>query len=312
MPNNSTKKFAHGSMMIAIFAVLVAIAFYAPIISIIAAAFAPLPIAWYAATYNRKSSIAVAMIAMCITFFFGGLLIVPFALIFAAVGFAIGDALRTKASKLYLFISTSITLLVTFAVQYLISLRLFEVDFIKDSLEMMRISYEKSLELAVSLSGQEMMTKEDLASMFDLLNTMIPATVTVSAFMLAFILISVNLPLLKRFKVDVPKFNAFKHMRLPKAVLWYYFIVLCITLFWRPEMDTVAYMIVMNVSLILWMLLILQGLSLAFYALDAFKTPKFLKVMTIIFAIPLYSVFIFIGILDLGFNIRGFIESKSQ
>ena len=312
MPNNSTKKLAQGSMMIAIFAVLIAIAYYAPLIGLIAAAFSPLSIAWYAATYDRKSSIIVATIGTGITLFVGGAIIIPFALIFAAVGLVIGDALRIKASKLYLFISTSITLLVTFAIQYVISLKLFEVDFIKDMFEMMRVSYEKSLDLSVSMTGQELMSKEDLNAMFDMLNTMIPATVTLSAVMLAFILISVNLPLLKRFKIDVPKFNAFKDMRLPKAVLFYYFAVLCITLFWQPEAGSTTYMIVMNVSLVLWLLLILQGLSLAFFALDAFNVTKFVKVIVVIFAFPLYSLFIFIGILDLGFNVRQFIVNKSQ
>lgn len=312
MPNNSTRRLAHGSMMIAIFAVLVAIAFYAPIISIIAAVFSPLPIAWYAATYSRKSSIAVAVVATCITFFFGGLLIVPFALIFSAVGFAIGDALRIKASKLYLFISSSITLLFTFAVQYLISLKLFEVDFIQDSLEMMRVSYEESLKLMVELTGQEIMSAAELTEMFNIMNTMIPATVTIAAFMLTFILISINLPLLKRFKIEVPKFNSFKNMRLPKIVLWYYFIVLCFTLFVKLEAGSLVYTIVMNMSFVLWMLLILQGISLIFYVLEAYNKPKFIKVLVAIFTLPFYSIYILIGILDLGFNVRGFIERKGQ
>ena len=165
-------------------------------------------------------------IAIIITFFVGGLLILPFSLIFAAAGVAIGDALRLKKSKIYLFISTSITLLVTFAIEYLISLRLFGFDFIQDSLKLMRESYEKSIEFSENMTGQTPISNEMLQEMFTMIEMTIPASITIAMLTFAFILIVVNLPLLKRFGIEVPKFAAFNNLRLPKAVLWYYLIVL--------------------------------------------------------------------------------------
>lgn len=312
MPNSSTKKIAHGAMMIALFTVLIIISSYVPLINIVASVFAPLPLAWYAATYNRKSSLAVATVATFVPFLFGGLLMIPYALIFSAAGFAIGDAIRLKGSKVYLFMSTSITLLITFAIEYLISLKLFNVDFIHDSIEMMRESYEKALKMSTEMSGQEVMSLDSLNDAFDMLTTMIPAAVTIGAFLIAFVMISINLPVLRRLKIDVPKFGSFKNMRLPRTVLLYYFIVLCVSLFWKPETDSIAYMIILNASMVLWMLLVLQAISLLFFIFDAYRLPGFLKFIVVILAFPLYSFFIFIGILDLGFNIRSFIQSKSE
>ncbi|MCM3387577.1 YybS family protein [Ureibacillus chungkukjangi] len=312
MPNNQTKRLAHGAMMIALFTIFIAIAFYVPIISLVATLFAPLPLAWYSAKYDRKSSLLVAFIGCIITFFFGGLLIIPFSLIFAAVGFVIGDALRLKRSKVFLLMSTGMTVLITFAIQYVISLKLLETDFIKESMVLMRESYEKSIEISQNLTGQVAIDEKTLNIMFDTMEILIPASITIAVFFFSFIIISLNLPMLKRLGVNVPKFSAFKNMRLPKAVLWYYLIVLTINLFISPESGTALYVICLNFSLILWFLLTLQGISLIHFILDAYGSPKFLKVLATIMAIPLYSFFVLIGIVDLGFDIRSIIKGKIQ
>ena len=312
MTNNQTKRMAQGAMMIALFTVLIAITFYVPVISMITMLFAPLPLAWYSVTYDRKASIFVAIIAIIISFFVGGLLILPLSLIFAAAGVAIGDALRLKKSKIYLFISTSITLLFTFAIEYLISLRLFEFDAIQDSLKLMRESYEKSIEFSENLTGQTPISNEMLQEMFTMIEMTIPASITIAMLTFAFILIVVNLPLLKRFGIEVPKFVAFNNLRLPKAVLWYYLIVLTINLFVRPETGSTLYMIMLNVSLILWILLTIQGLSLIYFIIDMNGLPRFIKVLSTLIAIPLYSFVILLGIIDLGFNVRDFIKGKTK
>lgn len=312
MPNNQTKRLAHGAMMIALFTIFIAIAFYVPIISVVATLFAPLPLAWYSAKYDRSSAVLVAFIGCIITLFFGGLLIIPFSLIFAAVGVVVGDALRLKRSKVFLFMSTGITVLITFAIQYVISLKLFETDFIKESMDLMRESYQKSIEISKNLTGTAPIDDQTLNRMFDTMEILVPASITIAVFFFTFIIISLNLPILKRLGVNVPKFSAFKNMRLPRAVLWYYLIVLTINLFIGPEIGTALYVICLNFSLILWLLLALQGISLVHFILDAYDLPKFLKVLATIMAIPLYSFFVFIGILDLGFNIRSFVKGKIQ
>lgn len=312
MPNNQTKRLTHGAMMIALFTILIVIAFNVPIISLVATLFAPLPIAWYSAKYDRSVSILVAILGCILPFFFGGLLILPLALIFAAIGVVIGDALRLKKSKVYLLMSTGITVLITFAIQYVISLKLFETDFIKESMELMRESYTKSMELSQSLTGQMPMDQQRLDLLFATVEATLPATITMGVFFFAFIMISLNLPMLKRFGINVPKFSAYKNMRLPKAVLWYYLIVLSINLFIGPEPGTSLYIICLNLSMVLWLLLTLQGISFIHFCLDAYGSPGFLKVLATIMAIPLYSFVVLIGILDLGFDIRSFVKGKIQ
>lgn len=312
MPNNQTKRLAQGAMMIALFTVLIAIAYYIPVISLIATFLAPLPIAWYSATYDRNSSIFVAIIGCIITFFFGGLLIVPFALIFASIGLVMGIGIGLKKSKISIFMSTGITVLITFAIEYLISLKVFEVDFIRDSLQLMRESYEKSIEFSKNLTGQSPMTEEALDYLFTTMELSIPASITIAIFFYTFIIIAINLPILKRLGIDTPKFNAFKDLRMPRAILWYYLIVLSISLFVQPEVGTALHVICLNLSLILWILLTIQGISFVHYCLDLMGVPRFVKSLVTVISIPLYSFFVLIGVLDLGFNIRSFAKGKIQ
>lgn len=311
MPNNQTKAITQGAMMGALFLILVAVAFYVPIINLIALIFAPLPLAWYSATYNRNSSIGVMIVAIIASLFIGNILILPFALILAATGFIIGDCLRQKKSKVYLFLATGTVLLLTFAVQYMVLVRFFNIDFIEKGLTLARETYEMSFEYSASITGQEV-PKEQLLQMFEMLEMTMPSSITIGVFALAFIMIAVILPILKRLKVDVPKFAPFRDMRLPRAILWYYLIVLSINLFIQPEFDTAFYVVILNLSMILWVLLTLQGISFIHYTIDAFNYPTFLKILATILAIPLYSFVVLIGIMDLGFNLRDWVKEKSE
>jgi len=310
MPNNQTQRLTHGAMMIAIFAILIAIAYYVPIISLVATLFAPLPIAWYSAKYDRASSIILGVLGCIVTFFFGGIVILPFSMIFAVCGVVMGDALRTGKSKAYLFMATGISLLITFAIQYIISVKLFNMDFIKESFQLMRDSYMQSFQFAENLTGETPITEEVLNLMFQQMEIAIPATVTLAVFFMAFLLISINLPILKRLGIAVPKFSAFKDLRLPRTILWIYLIVLSIQLFVRPELGTSQYIIILNFSMVLWVLLTIQGISFLHFVLDAYKAPKFLKGLATVLSIPLYNFVMLIGILDLGFDIRSYVSGK--
>nr|WP_106782031.1 DUF2232 domain-containing protein [Lysinibacillus timonensis] len=313
MPNNQTKGLVQGAMMIAIFALLIAIAFYVPIIFPIVMLFTPLPLAWYSAKYDWKMSIFVASLGCVLTFFIGGLLILPFSFTFAFIGVVIGSNVRLKKSKLFLLMSTGLSLLITFAIEYLIFLKLFEIDFIKTSMIMMRENYAASIELSKSFTGQSSITMEELEPLFLMTEAAMPAVITLAAFGFSFIIISVNLPVLKRLGITVPKFSAFKDVKMPRSILWYYLIVLSINLFLRPEIGSTLYVISLNLSIVLSLLLTIQGLSFIHYFLDKkFNASKFSKVLVTIMVFPLYSFVVLIGILDLGFNVRSLVKDKIQ
>lgn len=312
MPNNQTKAMTQGAMMIALFLLLVALAFYVPLLNLLAFVFAPLPLAWYSATYNRKLAIGVSLLAVAASILVGNVLIVPLALILAIVGLVIGVCLREKKSKIYLMMATGTTILLTFALQFILLVRFFDMNFIEESLQFARDTYEESLQYSAKLTGGEVQLEDQLNQMFSMMEMTMPASITIFIFGLAFMWILVLLPLLKRLKVEVPKFPPFRDMRLPRAILWYYLIVLSINLFIQPEYGSAFYVVMLNLSMILWVLLTVQGISFLHFVIDAFHYPRFLKVLATIVAIPMYSFIVLVGIIDLGFNLREWVKAKSE
>ena len=311
MQNSQSKKLAYGAMMVAIFSVLLALAYYVPVVNVVASLFVVLPLAWYSAQYDRSTSISVAVVGIMISFFIGGILILPFSVTFAVLAVVIGDAIRTEKSKLFLFMASGISVLLTSAIEYLIAVKFFGIDIIRESLNMLYESYKASLTFAEEVMGQAPITEKELALIFEMLDYTIPAIITISVFMMTFIIITVDLPILRRLGIAVPKFAPFKEMRLPRSILWYYLIVLTISLFVSPEVGSTVYVIVQNFSVVLYILFVLQGMSLLFYYVDEKRLPRILKVIVVLFSIPLYSFVMLIGILDLGFNIRSYVTGKS-
>ena len=310
MPNKQTSKLAQGAMMIALFTVLLALAFYVPLVGSIASIFVALPIMLYSAKYDLSASIVVGIAGCILALLIGGVLAVPFALLYIALGIVMGYGIQQKKSKEMLFLSSSVAVLITSAVQYWASIQLFEIDFIQDSLRLVKESYTESVALAKEMTGQEIFTTEQLNLIFDTLEMAVPACITIAVFSITFIIMIVNLPILQRLGVDVPKFAPFRHMRLPKSILWYYLVILVVNFVASPEVGDTLYMITLNISMILWILLVLQGVSFVHFFVNAKGLPKALAWFATVLAVPLYSFYVLLGIVDLGFNIRGLVEPK--
>lgn len=312
MPNEQTKRLTMGAMMIALFTILLAVSFYVPILNIVTSFFIALPIIWYSVKFDRKSAILVTVVSMGMSFFVGGLLALPLAFIHAPLGLVIGDSIRRKKSKLYLFIAAGMMFLFTTVVQYLVAVLLMGINPIEEFMVMVRESYEQSgnmLERYGALpEGYDKLVSETL-SMFEIV---LPSIIIIAVFVSALIIIIVNLPVLRRLGVDVPKFPPFSEMRLPKAVLWYYLVVLIVSLFVELEKGTFAFMVFANATVVLRGLLFLQGISLIHFYIHEQKWPKGVIIVATILAFPLQSFVLLLGVIDLGFNIRSFMKDMNR
>lgn len=312
MPNNQTKALVQGAAMVAIFTLMMIISAYIPLAFMLVFLFAPLPFAWYSAKYKRSTSILVAIVGCILTFITSGLAILPFAFIFALVGIMIGAAIRQQKSKLYLFMSSGIAVLLSTAIVFLAYVRLAGINMVEIGVEMAKKNYEQTAAMSQNLTGQSTITPDQVEAVSKMMELTVPSTVTLGAFFVAFVLISINLPILKRLGLNVPKFAPFQHMRLPRSILWYYMIILCINLFIRPEPGSTLDVIVLNVSYILWVLLILQGISFIHYFISKKGMPVGVKWIATLLAIPLSSFMILLGIIDLGFDVRSLVKGKTK
>lgn len=310
MQKNKTNNITYGTMMIALFAILLGLSFYIPFVVLITAFIVPLPIAWYSANFERKQAILVTTISIIISYLIGGIFGLIFGLIVGPLGFIIGDSIRGNKSKLFMLMSSTIFILLMTAVQYIVSILVFNINVLEQFLVRVEIYYEQLGNIMTSV-GQlpenfDAMVNQSLR----LIEAIMPTYFIGGAFIIAFVYISINLLLLKKLKLDVPKFSKFVDFRLPKAVLWYYLIVSIFTLIVSFEIGTFGYLLFVNAALILRPLLFLQGVSLIHYYFYVKGWPKWAAILATFLAVPLYTFTIILGVLDLGFNLRGFLKDR--
>lgn len=312
MPNEQTKRLTMGAMIIALFTILLAVSFYVPILNIVTSLFISLPIIWYSVKFDRKDAILVVIACLGISYFVGGLLATVLALLYVPIGYVIGDGIRNEKSKLYLLIASGMTFLFSSVIQYLIFVLIFNINPIQKFILLLRESADESLAIMKKVGELPEGTEERLYEMIFLIETVIPSFIIIIVFVSALIIIIVNLPVLRRLDVDVPKFPPFSEMRLPKAVLWYYLVVLIVSLFVELEKGTFAFMVFANATIVLRGLLFLQGISLIHFYIHEQKWPKWVIIVATILAFPLQSFVLLLGVIDLGFNIRSFMKDMNR
>ena len=312
MQNEQTKQLTFGAMMIALFSILLAVSFYVIISLSRWCKLIALPIAWYSAKFNRKSSIFVTLVSIGMSFFIGGLLAIPLALVHAPLGFIIGDTIRTKKSKLFMLMSTGLVLLVSMVIQYVVAVIMFEFNPVKELMTMTKESYHQMGKMMEGFNALPENYYKQVADALFMFETTMPSLLIISLFIFTYVFINILLPVLKKIGLEVPKFPAYRNMKFPKSVLWYYLIVQIVTLFVELEHGTFTFMVFANAALILRVLLFLQGISLIQYYIHEQKGPKWVVILVTIFAFPLQGITVLIGILDLGFNIRAYITDKNK
>ncbi len=312
MQNLQTRKLTNGAMMAAVFTVLLAVSVYVPLLNAITTLFLALPIAWYSAKYDWKASALFATVNLILAFLIGGLLALPLALIHVPLGVMIGLSIYYKKSKLFMFMGSGIVLLLSVMLQYVASIWLFGINVIEEMMTAIELSYKQTGALMESFGATGVDYDKFISQIMFSFETLLPALLVLAVFTTVWVLLLILLPILKRLGTDVPKFPPFRDMRLPKSVLWYYLIVLLVPLLSDLQPGTMIYMIFINASIVLQFLLFLQGVSFYHFYIQQEGWPKWVKVLVTILALPLLSFTSIVGLVDLGFDIRGWVKRAHE
>jgi uncharacterized protein YybS (DUF2232 family) len=304
----NTYRLTEGAILLAIFAVLLLITLYIPGLGLIANFFVSLPFLFFGAKHDVKSTAVFTLAGVLLSMILGSFLAIPLALAYGTTGAVMGYMIREGKSRFASFMAGSIVFLVNLVIQYALSVVLFKINFIDELMETFRLSIDQSLKMLEQLgqTPDEKMIKQ-FEAMVDLMETLVPSMFVMASFLLVFIIQLASFPLLKRFGVAVPKWRPFRELSLPKSILWYYLLTIILGMFIQPEQGTYWYWVIANLSFILQMLMVLQGLSFIFYITYAKGYPKALPIiaLVLVFLLPfvLYIVRI-LGIIDLGFDLR--------
>ncbi|QHJ69768.1 YybS family protein [Planococcus halotolerans] len=311
MQNQRTRQITNGALMAAVFTVLMAITVYVPIISLATLFFLALPVAWYSAKYPWKPSLLFSLATFLLSLIIGGVFAVPVALLYIPFGLMIGLSIYYGKSKLYMFMGSSIVWLISVMVQYVAMIWLFGINVIEEYITASKATLKTGSNWMERLGGTEEQIEEyneTVGTMLTTFETTLPALIILSVFVIVWIHLLINLPILKRLGTAVPKFPPFADMKLPKSVLWYYLIVLLISLLSDFEPGTIVFLAFANAMVILQMLLFLQGIAFYHFYIQQEGWPNWVKAIVTVLAFPLQAFTIIVGIVDLGFDIRGWVK----
>lgn len=307
MMQDHSQKITYGAMMLALFTILLAGAFYIPFLGSIIMIFIPLPIILYRLRYDRGSTIIVAIAGILLSLVVGGILLVPFAIMFGMLGFLVAESVALGKSKLYTFMASGIFFIAAGALVYLIAALVFEFNAIDSLMAMLKETETRFKASLESLGALPENYEKIVDEAFTMYRSAIPAMFILSVYAFTFIMVIPNFEVLRRLGQQVPKFPPFREMRLPVITIFIYGLIIILP--WMMEMkpETSAYLLYVNATILLRFLLLLQGLALIHYFMYKMKLPTVVTVFSTIFALLFSPITTLLGILDIGVNIRAWI-----
>jgi uncharacterized protein YybS (DUF2232 family) len=302
-----------GALLLAIYTVLLLLSVYVPVISLFATLFLVLPFIIYSEKHGLKPGLTMLAAATVISLLTGAFFVtIPLTLSFGTTGLLIGWMLRNDKSKMSIYLASSFVFLISMVIEYVVSILLLNMNIIEDVLEQFRNLMTEAIETAGRL-GQPIPQEniEEIHTVMELTEVLIPTVFLTTAFVIMFIIISVNFPLLKKLGVQSAKFPPFRNWKLPQSIVWYYLITLILMIILKPGIGTYLHWSLYNLFYVLQLLLVVQGFSFIYFFAHLKKWPKGLLILITVLSFPLVNFVRILGIIDLGFDLRQRLQRKS-
>jgi len=302
-----THALTEAAIELALFAVLFLMALYVPVIGFVAALFLALPFMVFTMRHGLAPAWLLLVAALVVSSLIGSFLSLPMALMFGTVGITVGAMLAKQKNRYLIWLVGALVFLANIVLDYIISIQFFQVDMIRDTLGLVRESFDTAMRMMEAM-GQKPPAgmQKQLEQGIELIGYMVPTLFVIAALALAYVTIMVSLPIMKRLKLPVGTWPPFRELSLPKSVLWIYIMVLVLSMFPFAE-GTFPYIAVLNLSYVLQLAMAVQGFSFLYYAAYKKGIAKGVviagTVVCLFLPFLLYLVAIF-GIIDLGFDLR--------
>jgi uncharacterized protein YybS (DUF2232 family) len=302
---------AEGAVVTSIYAVLLMVTLYVPLLSMISIWALTVPFTIFIIRHGVKSSYVFLSVAFILTIIIGGLLALPVIISTVSVGIVLGILYQKKKSSFGILLGGTLTYLINFVFFYGVSIILFQIN----PYEVIKKSIKQSLALTEEFSefiGQDASQQlEQFEEALEIIVYIIPTVIVIASVIFALITQIVTNGVLKRFKYNVPDWLPFREWSFPKSFIWYYLVTILLMMS-DPEKGSALFIAVWNLFYLIEFILIIQGIAFVFYYFWKKKKSKVIPIIITIFSllIPiLLYVIRFLGIIDLGFDLRKRIKS---
>lgn len=304
---NNVHKLTEGAVLLAVFAVLLLISLYVPILGTVSIFFLALPFIMFAAKNNRMGAIVFLTGGVLLSLIIGSIMGIPLALTFGLTGTVIGIFIRENKGRASSFIAGTLVFLAALLLQYAAAVAFFNINIIKEGIGMMEESIKISQGMLEGFGQNADKAVEQLTAGLKMIETLTPSLFVMTSVISVFVIQLVSFPIAKRFGIKIEGFKPFREMSLPKSILWYYLITIIASFLFNPSEGSYWFMALVNIAFILQIFMVIQGLSLIFFFSHLKGWPKEVPVLAAVFTflMPflLYIVRI-LGIIDLGFDLR--------
>jgi uncharacterized protein YybS (DUF2232 family) len=305
---NNSRKITEGGILLAVYVLLLFITVQIPFLGMITFFFLPVPFVLIMIKEKLSWLFGFLVVASILTIIFGTILSVPLTLFAGCVGIVIGYHLKYGKPIIQMIISSTLTIIVCLLILYSVTIFATGVNII----EGLTATFEESMKTSMNLMesvGQPVPenVEQQMRDSIAMIQTLVPSALVIASMMFTYLFILAAQPFIKRFSDKKVKWPLFRNLRLPKSLLWYYIIVLVVTLFVEIDKGGYLNMAIMNVLFILQFFMLLQGFSLLFYVSHLKGWVKAIPIILVIVSLlnPIMLTIVrILGIIDLSFPFR--------
>ncbi|HDR7599255.1 uncharacterized protein YybS (DUF2232 family) [Bacillus sp. RC218] len=304
----NTKFITEGAALLAIYAMLLLISMYVPILGTVVTFALPLPFILLTIRYRLSNAFIVFTAALFITVIVSQPMNLVKTTMFGLIGIVLGYMYKKRKKPVETLMAGTLAYLIGIMLIYVASIKFFNIDLMKQMQNMFNESMAQS-EKMVTAAGMPISKeqKELFAQFNDVLQTLFPSLLVMVSVCFSWITVMISGSVLRKLKHDVIPWPKFKDIQLPKSIVWYYVIFILLSTFIKVEPTSYLHMVFSNLYVIFALLLVLQGLTfIAFIAHSKGFTKgvpiiSFIVCMFIPMMFPLVTI---LGIIDLGISLR--------
>ena len=304
----NTKFITEGAALLAIYAMLLLISMYVPILGAVVTFALPLPFILLTIRYKLSSAFVIFTAALFITVIVSQPMNLVKTTMFGLIGIVLGYMYKKQKKPVEILMAGTLAYLIGIMLIYVASIKFFNIDLMKQMQNMFNESMAQS-EKIVTAAGMPISKeqKELFAQFNDVLQTLFPSLLVMVSVCFSWITVMISSSVLRKLKHGVIPWPKFKDIQLPKSIVWYYVIFILLSTFIKVEPTSYLHMVFSNLYVIFALLLVLQGLTfIAFLAHSKGFTKgvpiiSFIACMFIPMLFPLVTI---LGIIDLGISLR--------
>lgn len=310
----NTRKITEGAVLLAVFAVLLLVVMYVPILRYLSILVLPLPFIIYTVKYGLKSSLLFLLSSILLSIIVAAI-VIPAAFSYGILGLVIGYCIKEKKSRTFLYIASTLSLTITILLVYLVSMVFLNMNVIKNMIYASEATLMETVDMLEKL-GQEFPAGFDemINLAFDLFTALLPTFLIITSFVLIYLILIVCSPILKRFEMALPRRVHFREWHLPQNIIWYFLVIMLTNFFTPVSFDSIFFIAMINLTFMLLLLFGIQGLSFVFYFAynkGIAKAVPIIVIISIFFLFPIgYLLIILLGIMDIGFDMRQRVKVK--